>query len=73
MARLRQVFPYTLALELTGRLTGEQQLSEPVLHRLSEQELFERFMAEVRQQPLSDDERQYVNGLWDRILKDDTL
>ncbi len=73
MARLRQVFPYTLALELTGRLTGEQQLSEPVLHRLSEQELFERVMAEVRQQPLSDDERQYVNGLWDRILKDDTL
>lgn len=73
MARLRQVFPYTLALELTGRLTGEQQLSEPVLHRLSEQELFERFITEVRQQPLRDDERTYVNGLWERILKDDNL
>lgn len=73
MARLRQVFPYTLALELTGRLTGEQQLSEPVLHRLSEQELFERFITEVRQQPLQDDERTYVNGLWERILKDDNL
>lgn len=73
MARLRQVFPYTLALELTGRLTGEQRLSEPVLHRVSEQALFERFIAEVRQEPLRDDERTYVNGLWDRILKEDTL
>lgn len=71
MARLRAAYPMAMSLELVGRLVQEQAAQEVQYKYLSEQELFEQFTQAVRSEPLSDDERQYINGLWNRILKED--
>lgn len=72
MARLRDVFPYAMSLELTGRMQAELTADNRVNYKeLSERELFEDFALAVRNEPLSDEEKEYMNSLWERLIKED--
>lgn len=71
MARLREVLPYAMSLELTGRMATEVTDVNTVAYKqLSERELFEQFAAAVREKPLSETEKSYMNKLWERLLKE---
>lgn len=71
MARLRDVFPYAMSLELKGRMTAEMANNNDVKYKeLSERELFEQFAATVRNEPLSAEEKEYMNSLWQRLIKE---
>ena len=72
MARLRDVFPYAMSLELTGRMQAELTADNRVNYKeLSERELFEYFALAVRNEPLSDEEKEFMNSLWERLIKED--
>lgn len=72
MARLREVFPYAMSLELTGRMKAEMTSYNEVKYKeLSEHELFEQFAATVRNEPLSEEEKEFMNSLWQRLIKED--
>lgn len=72
MARLRDVFPYAMSLELTGRMQAELTADNRVNYKeLSERELFEDFALAVRNEPLSDEEKEFMNSLWERLIKED--
>lgn len=72
MARLRDVFPYAMSLELTGRMQAELTADNRVNYKeLSERELFEDFSLAVRNEPLSDEEKEFMNSLWERLIKED--
>lgn len=72
MARLRDVFPYAMSLELTGRMQAELTADNRVNYKeLSERELFEDFALAVRNEPLSDEEKEFMNFLWERLIKED--
>lgn len=72
MARLRDVFPYAMSLELTGRMQAELTADNRVNYKeLSERELFEDFALAVRNEPLSDEEKEFINSLWERLIKED--
>ncbi len=72
MRRLRKVFPYCMRLELVGRMevvrdtTGAQRFKE-----LNERDLFAQFAKEARNEELSQEELDYMEGLWHRILRED--
>lgn len=71
MARLREVLPYAMALELTGRMAVDVTSTATVAYKqLSERELFEQFAEAVRENPLSETEKTYMNRLWERLLKE---
>lgn len=72
MARLRDFFPYAMSLELTGRMQAELTADNRVNYKeLSERELFEDFALAVRNEPLSDEEKEFMNSLWERLIKED--
>ena len=72
MRRLRKVFPYCMRLELVGRMevvrdtTGAKRFKE-----LNERDLFAQFAKEARNESLSQEELDYMEGLWHRVLRED--
>ena len=71
MRRLRKVFPYCMRLELVGRMevvrdtTGAKRFKE-----LNERDLFAQFAKEARNEELSQEELAYMEGLWQRVLRE---
>ena len=72
MRRLRKVFPCCMRLELVGRMevvrdtTGAKRFKE-----LNERDLFAQFAKEARNEELSQEELAYMEGLWQRVLRED--
>ena len=72
MRRLRKVFPYCMRLELVGRMevvqdtTGANRFKE-----LNERDLFAQFAKEARNEELSQEELEYMEGLWQRVLREE--
>ena len=72
MLRLRKVFPYCMRLELVGRMevvqdiTGAKRFKE-----LNERDLFAQFAKEARNEELSQEELEYMEGLWHRVLREE--
>ena len=72
MRRLRKVFPYCMRLELVGRMevvrdtTGAKRFKE-----LNERDLFAQFAKEARNEELSQEESDYMEGLWHRVLREE--
>ncbi len=72
MRRLRKVFPYCMRLELVGRMevvqdtTGAKRFKE-----LNERDLFAQFAKEARNEELSQEELDYMEGLWHRALREE--
>ena len=72
MAKLRQVYHRCMAIDLVGRVaTPMADMDEAVFKELNERELFNQFAETVWKEPLTEREQQYVNSVWDRILKED--
>lgn len=72
MARLRTVFPYALGMELTGRMATNESLESLKNYKnLNERELFAQFAQAVWNEPLSEEEHEYINHLWDSIAKEE--
>ena len=74
MRRLRKVFPYCMRLELVGRMevvrdtTGAKRFKE-----LNERDLFAQFAKEARNEELSPEELDYMEGLWHRVLREEEI
>ena len=74
MRRLRKVFPYCMRLELVGRMevvrdsTGTKRFKE-----LNERDLFAQFAKEARNEELSQEELDYMEGLWHRVLREEEI
>ena len=72
MRRLRKVFPYCMRLELVGRMevvrdtTGAKRFKE-----LNERDLFAQFAKEARNKELSQEELDFMEGLWHRVLREE--
>ena len=72
MRRLRKVFPYCMRLELVGRMevvrdtTGAKRFKE-----LNEKDLFAQFAKEARNEELSQEELDYMEQLWRRVLREE--
>ena len=72
MRRLRKVFPYCMRLELAGRMevvrdtTGAKRFKE-----LNERDLFAQFAKEARNEELSQEELDYMEDLWHRVLREE--
>ena len=72
MRRLRKVFPYCMRLELVGRMevvrdtTGAKRFRE-----LNEKDLFAQFAKEARNEELLQEELEYMEGLWHRVLREE--
>ena len=72
MRRLRKVFPYCMRLELVGRMevvqdiTGAKRFKE-----LNERDLFAQFAKEARNEELSQEELDYMEQLWHRVLREE--
>ena len=72
MRRLRKVFPYCMRLELVGRMevvrdtTGAKRFKE-----LNERDLFAQFAKEARKEELSQEELDYMESLWHRVLREE--
>ena len=72
MRRLRKVFPYCMRLELVGRMevvrdtTGAKRFKE-----LNEKDLFAQFAKEARNEELSQEELDYMEQLWHRVLREE--
>ena len=72
MAKLRQVYHRCMTIDLVGRVaTPMADMDEAVFKELNERELFNQFAETVWKEPLTEREQQYINSLWDRILKED--
>ena len=72
MAKLRQVYHRCMTIDLLGRVaTPMADMDEAVFKELNERELFNRFAESVWKEPLTEREQQYINSVWDRILKED--
>ena len=72
MAKLRQVYHRCMTIELAGRIaTPVVDMGDAVFKELNERELFNQFAETVWKNPLTEREQQYVNSVWDRILKED--
>ena len=46
-------------------------MGDAVFKELNERELFNQFAETVWKEPLTEREQQYINSVWDRILKED--
>ena len=72
MAKLRQVYHRCMTIELAGRIaTPVVDMGDDVFKELNERELFNQFAETVWKTPLTEREQQYINSVWDRILKED--
>ena len=72
MAKLRQVYHRCMTIDLVGRVaTPMADMDEAVFKELNERELFNQFAETVWKEPLTELEQQYINSVWDRILKED--
>ena len=72
MAKLRQVYHRCMTIELAGRVaTPVADMGDAVFKELNERELFNQFAETVWKNPLTEREQQYINSVWDRILKED--
>ena len=72
MAKLRQVYHRCMTIDLVGRVaTPMADMDEAVFKELNERELFNQFAETVWKEPLTEREQQYINSVWDRLLKED--
>ena len=72
MAKLRQVYHRCMTIDLVGRMaTPMADMDEAVFKELNERELFNQFAETVWKEPLTEREQQYINSVWNRILKED--
>lgn len=72
IAKLRQVYHRCMTIDLVGRVaTPMADMGDAVFKELNERELFNQFAETVWKEPLTEREQQYINSLWDRILKED--
>ena len=72
MAKLRQVYHQCMTIELAGRIaTPVVDMGDAVFKELNERELFNQFAEIVWKNPLTEREQQYINSVWNRILKED--
>ena len=72
MAKLRQVYHRCMTIDLVGRVaTPMADMDEAVFKELNERELFNQFAETVWKEPLTEREQQYINSVWDRIIKED--
>lgn len=72
MAKLRQVYHRCMTIELAGRIaTPVVDMGDAVFKELNERELFNQFAETVWKNPLTEREQQYINSVWERILKED--
>ena len=72
MAKLRQVYPRCMTIDLVGRVaTPMADMDEALFKELNERQLFNQFAETVWKEPLTEREQQYINSVWDRILKED--
>ena len=72
MAKLRQVYNRCMTIDLVGRVaTPMADMDEAVFKELNERELFNQFAETVWKEPLTEREQQYINSVWNRILKED--
>lgn len=72
MAKLRQVYHRCMTIELAGRIaTPVVDMGDAVFKELNERELFNQFAEIVWKNPLTEREQQYINSVWNRILKED--
>ena len=72
MAKLRQVYHRCMTIDLVGRVaTPMADMDEAVFKELNERQLFNQFAETVWKEPLTEREQQYINSVWDRILKED--
>ena len=72
MAKLRQVYHRCMTIDLVGRVaTPMADMDEVVFKELNERELFNQFAETVWKEPLTEREQQYINSVWDQIIKED--
>ena len=72
MAKLRQVYHRCMTIDLVGRVVAPiADMGDAVFKELNERELFNQFAETVWKEPLTEREQQYINSVWDRILKED--
>ena len=72
MAKLRQVYRCCMTIDLVGRVAAPMaDMGDAVFKELNERELFNQFAETVWKEPLTKREQQYINSVWDRILKED--
>ena len=72
MAKLRQVYNRCMTIDLVGRVAAPMgDMGDTVFKELNERELFNQFAETVWKEPLTEREQQYINSVWDRILKED--
>ena len=46
-------------------------MGEAIFKELNERDLFNQLAETVWKEPLTEKEKQYINSVWDRILKED--
>ncbi|MCC2156500.1 exonuclease SbcCD subunit D [Veillonella fallax] len=72
MAKLRQVYHRCMTIDLAGRVAAPvADMGDAVFKELNERQLFNQFAETVWKEPLTEREQQYINSVWDRILKED--
>ena len=72
MARLSQVYPRCMTIELVGRVaTPVAVMGDVVFKELNERQLFNQFAENVWKKPLTEEEQSYIDSVWDRIIKED--
>ena len=72
MARLRQVYPRCMTIELVGRVAiPVAVMGDVVFKELNERQLFNQFAENVWKKPLTEEEQSYIDSVWDRIIKED--
>ena len=72
MAKLRQVYHRCMTIDLVGRVASPiADMGDTVFKELNERELFNQFAETVWKEPLTEREQQYINSVWNRILKED--
>ena len=72
MAKLRQLYRCCMTIDLVGRVAAPMaDMGDVVFKELNERELFNQFAETVWKNPLTEREQQYINSVWDRILKED--
>jgi len=72
MAKLRQFYNRCMTIDLVGRVAAPvNDMGDTVFKELNERELFNQFAETVWKEPLTEREQQYINSVWDRILKED--
>ena len=72
MAKLRQLYRCCMTIDLVGRVAAPMaDMGDVVFKELNERELFNQFAETVWKKPLTEREQQYINSVWDRIIKED--